>query len=83
MTDAVLSRLQNPPERTCDVCWNSHGCDLPEGHGGPLHHCLDIDAPCSMILWSQGEGWVRWDKGERVGVVEPFHACSDDPVWSP
>ncbi len=70
--------------KSCDVCWDSHGCELPEGHSGPLHCCLYLNPPtepCSLILWSDGEGWVRWDDGERVGPVRAFHALAENP-WS-
>ena len=69
--------------QNCDVCWNTHGCDLPAGHGGPLHHCLLLGTesePCSLILWDPEDGWVRWDAGERVGPVRAFHALAADPM---
>ncbi len=73
-----------PGRKGCDVCWNTHGCDLPDGHGGPLHHCLMINPPaepCSLILWDDEENaWVRWDSGERVGPVRAFHALAPDPM---
>ena len=63
----------------CDVCWDSHGCGLPEGHGGPVHICLSAAGPCSLILWDDEDGWVRWDDGERVGPVRAFHALAGEP----
>ncbi len=68
----------------CDVCWNTHGCDLPKDHGGVLHHCLLLGTdpePCSLILWDEEEGaWIRWDAGERIGPVRAFHARALDPM---
>lgn len=78
---SVLRYLHNPSTGTCDVCWNSHGCGMPEGHGGPLHHCLDLgvgSSPCSLILWDDEDGWVRWDGDERIGKVRAFHALTPD-----
>lgn len=63
----------------CWVCWNSHGCALPDGHGGRVHQCIDGGEPCSMILLTNGE-WIRWDSGERVGPVRAFHAHTDADV---
>jgi hypothetical protein len=65
---------------TCDVCWDTHGCDLPAGHGGPEHFCLAVDQPCSEIYWDSKENqWIRWDQGEKVGPVRAFHALAEDP----
>lgn len=50
----------------CRTYWGSHGCDLPEGHGG-LHVCGELGQRCSaglkygdsdtLILW--------WATGDR------------------